>query len=203
MGSKYSELAFTPAVRQLQERDGSRAHYARSEAPGSGPDLLGDSESAFIGERDSFYLATVSEAGWPYLQHRGGPRGFLKVLDERTLAFADFRGNRQHVSEGNLAANDRAALILVDYPNQRRLKVMGCTRVVDAAEAPGLVAQLADAGYPARVERAMVIRVEAWEWNCPQHITPRYSESELGLVLEPLRARIRQLEEQLSFASSV
>jgi predicted pyridoxine 5'-phosphate oxidase superfamily flavin-nucleotide-binding protein len=203
MGSKYSELAFTPAVRRLQERDGSRSHYARSEEKGAGADPLGANEAEFIGERDSFYLATVSETGWPYLQHRGGPRGFLKVLDERTLAFADFRGNRQHVSEGNLAGNDRVSVILVDYPNQRRLKLMGRARVVDAAEAPGLVAQLADAAYAARVERAVVIRVEAYDWNCPQHITPRYSEAELGPVLEPLQARIRELEEQLRFASSV
>lgn len=202
MGSKYSELAFTPAVRRLQERDGSRTHYARGEAAGSGPDLLGESESAFIGERDSFYLATVSEAGWPYLQHRGGPRGFLKVLDERTLAFADFRGNRQHLSEGNLEGNDRVSLILVDYPNRRRLKLMGRARVAQATEAARLVAQLGNAGYAARIERAIVIRVEGYDWNCPQHITARYSESELGPVLEPLRARIRQLEEQLSFASS-
>ena len=199
MGSKYSELAFTPAVRRLQERDGSRSHYARSEATGAGADPLGANEAEFIGERDSLYLATVSEAGWPYLQHRGGPRGFLKVLDARTLAFADFRGNRQHVSEGNLEGNDRVSLILVDYPNQRRLKLMGRARVVQAAEAEGLIAQVADAGYAARVERAVVIRVEGYDWNCPQHITPRYSEAELA----PLRARIRELEEQLRFASSV
>jgi predicted pyridoxine 5'-phosphate oxidase superfamily flavin-nucleotide-binding protein len=202
MGSKYSELAFTPAVRRLQERDGSRLLYARGEVTGAGADPLGANETEFIGGRDSFYLATVSEAGWPYLQHRGGPRGFLKVLDERTLAFADFRGNRQHLSEGNLEGNDRVSLILVDYPNQRRLKLMGRARVVQATEAAGLVAQLVDTGYAASVERAVVIRVEGYDWNCPQHITARYSEAELGPMLEPLRARIRQLEEQLSFASS-
>jgi predicted pyridoxine 5'-phosphate oxidase superfamily flavin-nucleotide-binding protein len=203
MGAKYAELAFTPAVRKLQERDGSRAHYARSETPGVGADPLGAREIEFISERDSFYLSTVSETGWPYLQHRGGPKGFLKVLDERTVAFADFRGNRQHVSEGNLAGNDRAALILVDYPNQQRLKLLGRARVVAAGEVPGLIAQLADTGYEARVERAVLVRVEGWERNCPQHITPRYTEAELGPVLEPLRARIRELEEQLRFASSV
>jgi predicted pyridoxine 5'-phosphate oxidase superfamily flavin-nucleotide-binding protein len=203
MGSRYQELAFTPAVKKLQERDGSRASYARGESPGAGPDPLGASEIGFIGERDSFYLSTVGESGWPYLQHRGGPRGFLKVLDPRTLAFADFRGNRQHVSEGNLAVNDRAALILVDYPNQQRLKLLGRARMVEAREVPGLIAQLADTAYEARVERAVLIRVEGWEWNCPQHITPRYSEAELEPVLEPLRARIRELEEQLKFASSV
>lgn len=203
MSSRYAELAFTPTVKILQERDGSRAHHARGEAPGTGPDPLGAAEIEFVGERDSFYLATVGATGWPYLQHRGGPKGFLKVLDPLTLAFADFRGNRQHVSEGNLAGNDRAALILVDYPNQRRLKLLGRARMVEASEAPGLIAQLADAAYAARVERAVLVRVEGWERNCPQHITPRYSEDELGPVLEPLRARIRELEEQLRFASSV
>jgi predicted pyridoxine 5'-phosphate oxidase superfamily flavin-nucleotide-binding protein len=203
MGSRYAQLAFTPAVKQLQERDGSRSHYARSEAAATGADPLGADEAEFIAERDSFYLATVSETGWPYLQHRGGPRGFLKVLDARTVGFADFRGNRQHLSEGNLAGNDRVSLILVDYPKRRRLKLLGRARMVEAGEASGLIAQLADAGYAAHVERAVVIRVEAYDWNCPQHITPRYSELELGAVLEPLRARIRELEEQLRFASSV
>jgi len=203
MSANYSALAFTPAVRRLQERDGSRSLYARSEGVAAGADPLGAKEAEFIGERDSFYLATVSESGWPYLQHRGGPRGFLKVLDARTLAFADFRGNRQHVSEGNLEGNDRVSLILVDYPNQRRLKLMGRARVVQAAEAEGLIAQVADAGYAARVERAVVIRVEGYDWNCPQHITPRYSEAELEPVLAPLRARIRELEQQIRFASSV
>jgi predicted pyridoxine 5'-phosphate oxidase superfamily flavin-nucleotide-binding protein len=203
MSSRYAELVFTPAVKRLQERDGSRAHYARGEGQGAGPDPLGAAEAGFIGERDSFYIATANGSGWPYIQHRGGPKGFLKVLDARTVGFADFRGNRQHVSEGNLAGNDRVALILVDYPNQQRLKLLGRARMVDAGESPGLIAQLADPGYAARVERATVIRVEGWEWNCPQHITPRYSEAELGPVLEPLRARIRELEEQLRFASSV
>jgi predicted pyridoxine 5'-phosphate oxidase superfamily flavin-nucleotide-binding protein len=203
MGSRYAQLAFTPAVKQLQEQDGSRSHYSRGEAAATSTDPLGAEEAEFIGERDSFYLATVSETGWPYLQHRGGPQGFLKVLDQRTLAFADFRGNRQHVSEGNLAGNDRVALILVDYPNRRRLKLLGRARMVEAGKEPGLIAQLAAADYEARVERAVVIRVEAIDWNCPQHITPRYSELELGPVLEPLQARIRELEEQLRFASSV
>jgi predicted pyridoxine 5'-phosphate oxidase superfamily flavin-nucleotide-binding protein len=203
MSSRFAEVAFTPAVKRLQERDGSRASYARGEAIGALADPLGAAEAAFIGERDSFYMATVSETGWPYLQHRGGPKGFLKVIDPQTLAFADFRGNRQHVSEGNLEGNDRAALFLMDYPNQRRLKVLGRVRVVDAAGDSALLAELTEPGYPAKVERAMVIRVEVFDWNCPQHITPRYSEEELGPVIEPLRARIRELEEQLKFASSV
>jgi predicted pyridoxine 5'-phosphate oxidase superfamily flavin-nucleotide-binding protein len=203
MNSRFSEIAFTPAVKRLQELDGSRAAYARGDAGGGSPDPLNAGEAEFIRERDSFHMATVSETGWPYLQHRGGPKGFLKVLDAHTLAFADFQGNRQHVSEGNLAGNDRVALILMDYANRRRLKVLGRARVVDAQEDPGLVQSLADPGYRAKVERAVVIRVEAFDWNCPQHITPRFSETELEPVVEPLRARIRELEEQLRFASSV
>jgi len=203
MRSRFGAIAFTPAVKRLQERDGSRASYARGEDGPVQAALLGAAETAFIAERDSFYMATVSETGWPYLQHRGGPRGFLKVLDAQTLAFADFQGNRQHVSEGNLAGSDRAALFLMDYPNQRRLKVLCRVRVRDAAADPALAAALTQPGYRAKVERIMRIEVEAFDWNCPQHITPRYSESELEPVLEPLRARIRQLEEQLAFTSSV
>jgi hypothetical protein len=203
MSSRFAGIAFTPAVKRLQERDGSRPHYARGEAEGGPAEPLGAGEVAFIGERDSFHMATVSETGWPYLQHRGGPKGFLKVLDAQTLAFADFRGNRQHVSQGNLEGNDRVALILMDYANRRRLKLLGRARVVDAPDDPSLVESLADSGYRARIERAIVIRVEAFDWNCPQHITPRFSETELEPIVEPLRARIRELEEQLKFASSL
>jgi hypothetical protein len=202
MSSRFAEIAFTPAVRLLQERDGSRSHYARGETAGGGAEPLGTREAAFIGARDSFYMATVGETGWPYLQHRGGPKGFLKVLDAQTLAFADFRGNRQHISEGNLAGNDRVALILVDYANRERLKLLGRARVVDAADEPALAEQLTEPGYGAKVERVMVVRIEAYDWNCPQHITPRFSADELEPLLEPFRARIRELEEQLRFASS-
>jgi hypothetical protein len=203
MTSRFAQIAFTPVVKQLQELDGSRSSYARREAGGDATDALGAGEAQFIAERDSFHMATVSETGWPYLQHRGGPRGFLKVLDAHTLAFADFQGNRQHVSEGNLAGDDRVALILMDYANRRRLKLLGHARVADAADDPALAAALTQAGYDATVERVMVIRVEAFDWNCPQHITPRFSETELEPIIEPLRARIRELEEQLAFASSV
>jgi len=180
MSSNFAQVAFTPAVKRLQERDGSRGHYARGESATTVADPLGPEEAGFIGERDSFYIATVSETGWPYLQHRGGPKGFLKVLDERTIAFADFRGNRQHVSEGNLAGNDRVALILVDYANRQRLKLLGRARVVDAVSDPALAESLSTPGYRAKVERVMVIRIEAFDWNCPQHITPRYTEDELA-----------------------
>lgn len=203
MQSRFAQIAFTPAVRLLQDKDGSRASYARGEAGAARNDPLGAGEAEFIAERDSFHMATVSETGWPYLQHRGGPKGFLKVLDAHTLAFADFQGNRQHVSEGNLAGNDRVALILMDYANRRRLKLLGRARMASAAEEPALAAALTAGGYPAKVERVAVIRVEAFDWNCPQHITPRYSEQELEPILEPLHARIVELEEQLKFASSV
>jgi hypothetical protein len=203
MNSRFAQIAFTPVIKRLQEIDGSRSSYARREAGGDAPDALGAGEAQFIAERDSFHMATVSATGWPYLQHRGGPKGFLKVLDAHTLAFADFQGNRQHVSEGNLAGDDRVALILMDYANRRRLKILGRAHVVDAGKDPALAASLTEAGYLATVERVMVIRVEAFDWNCPQHITPRFSETELTPLLEPLRARIRELEEQLKFASSV
>lgn len=203
MQTRFAQIAFTPAVKRLQENDGSRASYARGEAGAASHDPLGVGEAEFIAERDSFHMATVSETGWPYLQHRGGPKGFLKVLDAHTLAFADFQGNRQHVSEGNLAGNDRVALILMDYANRRRLKLLGRARMAPAAEEPALAAALTAGGYPATVERVVVIRVEAFDWNCPQHITPRYSAAEMAQVVDPLQARIRELEEQLTFASSV
>ena len=196
MNSRFAQIAFTPAVKRLQQRDGSRPHYARGEINAAAADPMGQGEAAFIGERDSFYMATVSETGWPYLQHRGGPKGFLKVLDARTLAFADFRGNRQHVSEGNLAGNDRVALILMDYANRRRLKLLGRAHAIDAGEDSALIDSLGDAAYRARAERAVVIRVEAFDWNCPQHITPRFSAMELEPDIEALRARIRELEER-------
>ena len=151
MALRFAELMFTPAVKAEQERLGSRTAYARAERPEApARDRFGPAEAAFIAARDSFYVASVSETGWPYIQHRGGPPGFLKVLDDRTLGFADFRGNRQYVSLGNLKGDDRVALFLMDYPHRRRLKVLGHARAVDAASEPDLVAKLADPGYPAR-----------------------------------------------------
>lgn len=198
MSARFANLAFTPAVAALQERGGSRAHYARHAASGVERDPLGEGEAAFIADRDSFYMATVSETGWPYLQHRGGPKGFLKVLDEHRIAFADFRGNVQYVSLGNLAGNDRVALMLMDYASKTRLKVLGHARVVEAADDPPLIESLRAPGYRARIERAIVIDVEGFDWNCPQHITARYSEAELAPVIAPLQERIRELEAQLS-----
>jgi hypothetical protein len=198
MRARFANLAFTPAVQALQERGGSRSHYARHAASGVERDPLGEGEAAFIADRDSFYMATVSETGWPYVQHRGGPKGFLKVLDEHRIAFADFRGNVQYVSVGNLSGNDKVALMLMDYANKTRLKVLGHARIVEAADDPQLIESLRAPGYRARIERAVVIDVEGFDWNCPQHITARYSEAELAPVIAPLQARIRELEAQLA-----
>jgi predicted pyridoxine 5'-phosphate oxidase superfamily flavin-nucleotide-binding protein len=157
-------------------------------------DRLTANEVAFIAARDSFYMASVSETGWPYVQHRGGPPGFLKVLDETTLGFADFRGNRQYISVGNTAANDRVALILMDYPHRRRLKIYAHLEVRDLADDPALAAKLAAPGYRGRPERAILLHLEAFDWNCPQHITPRFTEAEIEAAVQPLRARLTELE---------
>lgn len=197
MPDGFPRIAFGASVRAEQERRGSRRQYARLEAL-RGADRLGERESAFIAQRDSFYIATVGESGYPYVQFRGGPPGFLKVLDERTLAYADFGGNRQYVSVGNLAHNPRAALILVDYAARQRLKIYATAEARDIEAAPQLAAALADPAYPARVERAMLLRVDGLDWNCPQHIVPRYTEAQVGEAIEPLRARIAELERELA-----
>ncbi len=171
MSESFFQIAFTLAVLRAQEQYNGRTHAGP--AGEIEPFHFNEEDSAFIRERDSFYMATVSETGWPYIQHRGGPRGFLKVLDDQTLGFADFRGNRQMLTVGNLAANDRVALFLMDYNRRERLKMLGHARVVDAREDAELARKLAMPGYPAKIERAFVIRVVATDWNCPQHITPR------------------------------
>jgi len=179
MSHRFSDLLFTEAVRDAQEHYGTRAHNERRHAHAAANDALGPEESTFIEARDSFYMATVSESGWPYLQHRGGPAGFLRVLGARLLAFADFRGNLQYVSVGNLAHDQRAALLLMDYPQKRRLKILGHARSVDVRELePEALQRVALPGYPARIERVMRIELEAFEWNCPQHITPRFTADE-------------------------
>lgn len=191
---RFGQIAFTPAVKAYQEKMGSRSVYARGETRDSGPDLLGPEEAAFLAERDSFYMASVGEGGWPYVQHRGGPKGFVKVLDARTIAFADFRGNRQYVSTGNVGTDDRVALIFVDYPNQARLKVLAHAKIVEPAGDPALFEKLQLAGYGARVERAFVLTVEGFDWNCPQHITPRFTEDEIRALVAPMQERLAALE---------
>jgi predicted pyridoxine 5'-phosphate oxidase superfamily flavin-nucleotide-binding protein len=151
-------------------------------------------EVEFIADRDSFYMATVSETGWPYVQHRGGPRGFLKVVDERTLAFADYSGNRQYISVGNLAADGRAALILLDYAQRTRLKLYAHVETVSPEADAALTALVSVPGYRARIERILVLRLDAFDWNCPQHITPRFTEEEINKATQPLRERLAQLE---------
>lgn len=193
MGQPFLNIAITPSVRAVQAANGSADHYANFSRKRASEDL-GEAEIAFIAARDSFYMATVSENGWPYVQHRGGPPGFLRVLDEKTLAFADFRGNRQYISVGNLTASDRASLILMDYPSRARLKLYVRIEIKDIGADPGLAEKLVVPGYKAKPERAVVMHVEAFDWNCPQHITPRFSEAELGDVLAPVRQHIADLE---------
>lgn len=194
MAHKFSELTFTPAVRAEQERLGSSQMYARMLRPESNSnDSLGPREAEFIAARDGFYQATVSESGWPYVQFKGGPAGFLKVLDEKTIAYADFRGNRQYVSLGNLTQDDRVALILVDYPNKRRVKILGRAKTVEVSDDPGLTEQLMVEGYRARPERAMMIAIEAFDWNCPQHIPQRLTVEEFEDQLAPIRAQMSEL----------
>ncbi|MBY0236488.1 MAG: pyridoxamine 5'-phosphate oxidase family protein [Burkholderiaceae bacterium] len=198
MSRAYSDLAFTPAVRAMQTRMGSRSSYARLDQTEDRRDELTEREAEFIHERDGFYQATVSETGWPYVQFRGGPAGFLKVLDAKTLGYADFRGNLQYISVGNLAGNDRVSLMLMDYANQRRLKILGRVRLVSEAEDSALLARLKLPQYRAQVERAFVITVEAYDWNCPQHITPRFTEAEIEQAVQPLRTELEQARLELA-----
>ena len=180
MRRRFANIAFTDQVQRQQERHGSRALYARQGAPGAADEVLGPQEAAFLARASGFYIATVSESGWPYVQHRGGPRGFLRVLSPLQVGFADFRGNRQYVSVGNAVSNDRAAIIVMDYAQPRRLKLLGHLRFIDIAAAdPALVRALELPGYPAKVERVALIDVAAFDWNCPQHITRRFALDEL------------------------
>lgn len=187
----FGTIAFTPIVKRLQELYGSRAQYERMEKSGASQDRLTEFEKEFLADRDMFYWATTGATGWPYVQHRGGPKGFLKVIDERTLAFADFRGNKQYISTGNLMSDDRAAIILVDYPRQARLKILGHVDIFEGAKAETWLPRVRAAGYKAVIERVFVIHIEAYDWNCPQHITPRYTAEEI-------RNATRATEEQLA-----
>jgi len=191
-----TEVAFTPAVKEIQARLGSRAQYARLEAKGGWRDRVTPDLAAFLATRDSFYLATASRDGRPYIQHRGGPKGFLKPLGERRLAFADFAGNRQYITLGNLSENDRVALFLMDYANRQRIKVWGRAQVVE--DDPALLDRLSEPGYAGRPQRALVIDIEAWDANCPQHIVRRYSEEEIAPAVARLQARIAELEAELA-----
>lgn len=195
MSHPYLDTLITPAVEAAQRRYGSRDAMARALATWDADDRLGDEERAFIAERDSFAFATVTEHGWPYLQHRGGPAGFLHVLDPVTLGWADFRGNRQYLSVGNLGAAPRVSLLLIDHAHRRRLKILGTAEVVDARDDPALARRLTVPGYDARVERAVVVRVHGYDWNCPQHITPRFTADELRPALAPIEEELERLRD--------
>jgi len=196
MPNKFHEIAFTGSVKEAQSHYGSRSHYAKFDG---GPDknmTFTDAEIDFIEQRDGFYMATVGETGHPYIQFRGGPPGFLKVLDSRTLGFADFRGSLQYISVGNLKANKKAALFLMDYASQRRLKILVDVEVKDATDDPQLTEVLKMKDYLAKVERAVILHLEAFDWNCPQHITPRYTADEIREMVRPLSDEIERLEKE-------
>ncbi len=189
----FLDIALTPSVRAAQEAMGSDRIWQNFKGHRAFDEFT-PAEAAFIAERDSFYMATVSETGWPYVQHRGGPPGFLKVVDQKTLAFADYRGNRQYLSVGNLAADDRAALILVDYSRRARLKILAHVKVVALDADPALAALVAEPTQKAKPERILVLHLDAFDWNCPQHITPRFTEREIAAAIQPLRDRLQALE---------
>ncbi len=195
MADKYMQLVLTPAVQQAQDKYFGR-HQVVEEAPETNALTL--DEADFIASRDSFYMASVSETGWPYVQHRGGPAGFVKVLGPNLLGFADFKGNRQLVSTGNLEVTDRVALFMMDYPHRTRLKLLGHARVLDAREHRELVNELAPESLRSKVERLFLIQVISYDWNCPQYITPRFTAAEVEKYAAPLKARIQELEAQLA-----
>jgi len=194
MTDNFTELAFTDSVKAQQEKYGTRSAYARMEQGGKFRNQLTWQEQAFIKNRDSFYLASVGENAWPYMQFRGGPKGFLKVTGDNTLAFADFRGNGQYISTGNFLDNKKTMLFLMDYPNKKRLKIWAEAEVLDPVDHPELVEQLTPQDYEATVERIIVFKVHAFDWNCPQHITPRYTQEEIKDSQQKLTTRIAELE---------
>jgi uncharacterized protein len=193
MAHGFLDIATTASVKAAQIANGSAALWANAKAYKE-RNRFTAAETEFIGTCNSFYMATVSESGWPYVQHRGGPPGFLRVINEKTLAFLDFRGNRQYISLGNVAANDHVALLIMDYPNRRRLKIYARIEVKDLKVDSQLAATLTLVAYPAKAERAFLLHLEAFDWNCPQHITPRFTEPEIAAALAPVGARIAQLE---------
>lgn len=194
MGRHFAAIAFTPRVQAEQARVGSRAGYARVAERGRDDTELTEAEAEFIAGRDSFYMATVSETGWPYVQHRGGPPGLVRALDGRTIGFADLGGNRQHISVGNLGHDGRVSLFFMDYANRRRLKLLGRARVVRAEDDPALVAAVTPPDLAGRGERAVLVAVEGYDWNCPQHITPRWTAEDLL----PLARRLRDSEAEVA-----
>ena len=197
MGNRFAKIAFTESVQNAQEIHGSRPLYSRLESKEDHNYLLGEKEKYFIEARDSFYMASVSETGWPYVQHRGGPVGFMRVIDERTIGFADFAGNRQYISVGNLQKDNRVSLFFMDYPNRTRLKLLGRVQII-GEEASELLQRLEVDDYRGRVEHGFIIDVAAFDWNCPQHITPRYTKAQIEERMLELENENRRLKLELS-----
>jgi predicted pyridoxine 5'-phosphate oxidase superfamily flavin-nucleotide-binding protein len=193
MSYGFLDIASTPSVKAAQAANGS-GDYWESFKGERRFDRFTQEEADFIASRDSFYMASVAETGWPYIQHRGGPPGFLRQIDDRTLAFADYRGNRQYISLGNVAADERVALILMDYPGRRRLKVYARAEVVSLDERPELASRLEVRGFRAKAERTILLHLEAFDWNCPQHITPRFTQEEVAMAVRPVVQRLEALE---------
>ena len=198
MPHHFAQIAFTPTVKKVQEELGSRSSYARMEdVPGAVNHQLTEAEVKFIAARNSLYMATVSETGWPYIQHRGGPTGFVRVLNESMIGFADFRGNRQYISVGNLMTDDRVSLFFMDYPNKTRLKIFGRVKISGLDDQTTL-SRLEMPDYRARVERGFLIKIEGFDWNCPQHITERFTLDEVHAMTAPLQAQIAELKAELA-----
>jgi predicted pyridoxine 5'-phosphate oxidase superfamily flavin-nucleotide-binding protein len=191
----FGSLVFTPLVKKLQERYGSRRQYERM-AANAEQDRFTEFETQFLAERDSFYWATIGATGWPYIQHRGGPKGFLKVIDDHTLALGDFRGNKQYISTGNLQSDNRVAMIMVDYPRQARLKILGRVDILEGEQAETWLPRVRMPQENTEIERVFVIHVEAFDWNCPQHITPRYTADELREGMREIEKRVEALEQE-------
>src|ERR1700710_2661371 len=191
-----SDIAFTPAVKQIQTRKGSREAYARVEQNGSWRSEVDENLTAFLAEANSLYFATATADGQPYIQHRGGPKGFVKILDSNTLAFADYSGNRQYITQGNLSENPKVYIFLMDYAHRRRIKIWGEARVVD--DDPALLQSLMPQGYKARPEQVIVFRISAWDTNCPQHIPQKFDAADVAAALASRDARIRELEAELA-----
>ena len=197
MSETYSsDVAFTPAVKAIQSRKGSRGAYADVEQRGGWRTEIDENLAAFLGETNSFYLATASADGQPYIQHRGGPKGFVKILDKTTIAFADFGGNRQYITQGNLSENPRAYIFVMDYAHRRRVKLWGEARVVD--DDPALTQSLMAQGYKARPEQVILFRIAAWDTNCPQHIPQKFDAADVAAALASRDARIAELEAELA-----
>jgi predicted pyridoxine 5'-phosphate oxidase superfamily flavin-nucleotide-binding protein len=192
----FGSLIFSPLIKKLQEKHGSRRQYARMENSAPAQDRFTPFETQFLAERDSFYIATTGSTGWPYVQHRGGPKGFLKVIDDHTLAFADLRGNKQYITTGNLLTDDRIALIMVDYPRQARLKILGRVEIFEDEKAKDWLDRVRMPEEKTGIERVFVIHVDAYDWNCPQHITPRYTAEEIREGMKDFEKRVQSLEQE-------